>query len=39
MPMVQKGMKSARKGLTLGNYQEIRLRHMHQTLDAYLARE
>ncbi|TDI60997.1 MAG: aromatic ring-hydroxylating dioxygenase subunit alpha [Alphaproteobacteria bacterium] len=39
MPMVQKGMKSSRKGITLGNYQEIRLRHMHQTLDAYLAAE
>jgi len=39
MPMVQKGMKTARKGVTLGNYQEIRLRHMHHTLDKYLARE
>jgi nitrite reductase/ring-hydroxylating ferredoxin subunit len=39
MPRVQKGMKTARKGLTLGNYQEIRLRHMHQTLDRYLATE
>ena len=31
MPRVQKGMKTARKGVTLGNYQEIRLRHMHAT--------
>ena len=36
----QEGFKTAYKqGQTLGNYQEIRIRHMHQTLDAYLARE
>lgn len=37
MPMVQRGMKSLQKGVTLGNYQEIRIRHMHQTLDKYMA--
>jgi hypothetical protein len=32
------GVKAARKGgQTLGNYQEVRIRHFHQTLDAYLA--
>ena len=31
--------KAGRKpGQTLGNYQEVRLRHFNQTLDAYLAR-
>lgn len=29
---------SAKAGQTLGNYQEVRIRHMHQTLDEYLAR-
>jgi phenylpropionate dioxygenase-like ring-hydroxylating dioxygenase large terminal subunit len=32
----QKGFKVSTKGVTLANYQEIRLRHMHQTLDKYL---
>lgn len=33
------GMKASRKpGQTLGNYQEVRIRHLHQRLDAYLAR-
>jgi phenylpropionate dioxygenase-like ring-hydroxylating dioxygenase large terminal subunit len=32
------GVKGARKrGQTLGNYQEVRIRHFHQTLDSYLA--
>lgn len=32
-------LKCGRKtALTLGNYQEVRLRHFHQTLDRYLAR-
>ncbi|MGE0664935.1 MAG: Rieske 2Fe-2S domain-containing protein [Sphingomonadales bacterium] len=36
---VQVGLKAARKpGITLGNYQEARVRHIHQTLDKYLAR-
>ena len=30
---------SAKRGQTLGNYQEARIRHFHQTLDAYLAEE
>lgn len=32
------GIKAASKqGQTLGNYQEARIRHLHQTLDTYLA--
>ena len=32
------GMQASRKpGETLANYQEVRIRHFHQTLDAYLA--
>ncbi len=32
-----KGIKASRKtGQTLGNYQEVRIRHMRQTLDKYL---
>lgn len=34
----QEGFKTARKkGETLLNYQEVRVRHLHQTLDTYLA--
>ncbi len=37
LPQVQKGMYASRKGtVTLGNYQEVRIRHFHQTLDKYL---
>lgn len=37
LPYVQEGMKaSANKRIELGNYQEIRIRHFHQTLDKYL---
>lgn len=37
LPLVQKGMKASKKGtVTLGNYQEVRIRHFHQTLDKYL---
>jgi len=37
MNMQQKGFKAAKKrGQTLGNYQEIRTRKFHQTLDKYL---
>jgi len=37
LPHVQAGMKlSKTKLLQLGNYQEIRIRHFHQTLDKYL---
>jgi hypothetical protein len=36
--MQQKGFKAAKKrGQTLGNYQEVRTRHMHQVLDKYMA--
>ena len=36
--MQQKGFKSSKKrGQTLGNYQEVRTRHMHQVLDKYIA--
>ncbi len=39
LPQVQKGMKASRKGtVTLGNYQEVRIRHFHQTLEKYIAR-
>jgi len=38
LPHVQTGMKvSKNKELHLGNYQEVRIRHFHQTLDKYLA--
>lgn len=30
---------SAKRGQTLGNYQEARIRQFHQTLDTYLAQE
>jgi len=37
LPYVQEGMKvSKNKLLHLANYQEIRIRHFHQTLDKYL---
>jgi nitrite reductase/ring-hydroxylating ferredoxin subunit len=40
LPQVQRGMKASRKGtVTLGNYQEVRIRHFHQTLDKYLQAE
>ncbi len=39
LPQVQKGMKASKKGtVTLANYQEVRIRHFHQTLDKYLAK-
>jgi phenylpropionate dioxygenase-like ring-hydroxylating dioxygenase large terminal subunit len=38
LPKIQKGLKASRKsGVTLANYQEIRIRHFHQALDDYLA--
>lgn len=38
LPQVQRGMKASRKGtVTLGNYQEVRIRHFHQTLDKYIS--
>ncbi len=37
LPQVQKGLKASKKGaVTLGNYQEVRIRHFNQTLDKYL---
>ncbi len=37
LPQVQKGMKASKKGtVTLANYQEVRIRHFHQTLEKYL---
>jgi phenylpropionate dioxygenase-like ring-hydroxylating dioxygenase large terminal subunit len=37
MPLVQRGLRASRKpGITLGNYQEVRIRHLRRTLDAYL---
>ena len=36
--LLQKGLKaSAKPGITLGNYQESRIRHFHQVLDKYLS--
>ena len=32
----QQGLKASRKGITLGNYQEARIRRFHLTLDDYL---
>ena len=35
---IQKGLRTARKpGVTLGRYQESRIRHYHETLDVYMA--
>ena len=34
---IQKGLKATRKpGITLANYQESRIRHLHQTLEMYI---
>lgn len=39
LPQVQKGMKASKKGtVTLANYQEVRIRQFHQTLDKYMNR-
>ena len=35
---IQKGLRTSRKpGVTLARYQESRIRHFHETLDAYIA--
>jgi phenylpropionate dioxygenase-like ring-hydroxylating dioxygenase large terminal subunit len=39
MPRVQKGMKSLKRGVTLANYQESRLRHLHWKIDEYINAE
>ncbi len=37
LPQVQKGLKASKKGtVSLANYQEVRIRQFHQTLDKYL---
>lgn len=37
LPFLQKGMKQSKKGaVSLANYQEVRIRHLHQTLDKYI---
>ena len=39
LPYVQDGLKASKNGeVQLGDYQEIRIRHFHRTLDRYLAR-
>ena len=38
MPRVQIGMKTLKKGITLGNYQESRVRHLHHKIDEYIAK-
>jgi len=39
LPYVQDGLKASKTGqINLGDYQEIRIRHFHRTLDKYLAR-
>ncbi len=38
MPFVQEGLLASATGrVQLGAYQEVRIRHFHQTLDRYLA--
>ena len=37
LPYVQEGLKASKTGqVNLGDYQEIRIRQFHQTLDKYL---
>lgn len=39
LPYVQQGLKASKTGeVNLGDYQEIRIRQFHQTLDKYLSR-
>jgi phenylpropionate dioxygenase-like ring-hydroxylating dioxygenase large terminal subunit len=39
LPYVQDGLKASKtREVNLGDYQEIRIRHFHRTLDKYLAR-
>ena len=37
LQLQQEGLKATRKGITLGNYQEARIRRFHLTLDEYLS--
>ena len=36
LQLQQQGFKTTRKGVSLGNYQEVRIRRMHLTLDEFL---
>ena len=37
LKMVQRGLKNLKSGeVVLANYQEVRIRHFHQTLDKYI---
>jgi hypothetical protein len=36
MPRVHEGLKSLKRGVTLANYQESRIRHLHKKIDDYL---
>ena len=37
LALQQQGLKSSRKrGITLGNYQEVRIRRVHQTMDEFM---
>ena len=37
LPLVQRGLRASRKpGVTPANYQEVRIRHLHNTLNQYL---
>ncbi|MEH6567704.1 MAG: aromatic ring-hydroxylating dioxygenase subunit alpha [Halioglobus sp.] len=39
LPQIHKGLKSLESGeIQLGNYQEVRIRHFHNTLDKYMQR-
>ena len=39
IPEVEAGMRTSKKGaVTLGNYQESRLRHFHKTIDKYISK-
>ena len=39
LPYVQQGLKASKTGeVNLGDYQEIRIRQFHQTLDKYLGK-
>ena len=37
LQLQQQGLKTTRKGITLGNYQEARIRRVHMTLDEMMA--
>ena len=40
MLRMTKGLKTMRKaGVTLANYQESRIRHLHRTLDEYMSQD